>query len=145
MKLSATLFSFRGRLNRAAYWLAVMTMGVAGIPIVFTIAIVTAPGAPGVGWLLALPIMLVLTWINLALAIKRLHDRDKSAWWLLLFYLAPLILDLVGQVLRLVGHMDSAGVILGLTAAGITISAFVEIGCLRGTAGPNSYGPDPLQ
>ena len=33
---------------------------------------------------------------------------------------------------------------LSLAAAAIAIWAFVELGCLRGTPGPNQYGPDPL-
>jgi hypothetical protein len=34
-----------------------------------------------------------LIWIGLAIGAKRLHDRDKSAWWLLVFYAAPGILS----------------------------------------------------
>ena len=34
-----------------------------------------------------------LIWIGLALGAKRLHDRDKSAWWLLVFYALPTILS----------------------------------------------------
>jgi uncharacterized membrane protein YhaH (DUF805 family) len=34
--------------------------------------------------------------------------------------------------------------ILHLISFGITVWAFVELGCLRGTMGPNRYGPDPL-
>src|SRR5262249_51466346 len=34
-----------------------------------------------------------LIWIGLALGAKRLHDRDKSAWWLLVFYAMPTILS----------------------------------------------------
>jgi len=34
--------------------------------------------------------------------------------------------------------------ILALAAFALTIWGFVEIGCLPGTTGSNSYGPDPL-
>jgi uncharacterized membrane protein YhaH (DUF805 family) len=34
--------------------------------------------------------------------------------------------------------------ILTLSAFALTIWGFVEIGYLRGTAGSNAYGPDPL-
>jgi uncharacterized membrane protein YhaH (DUF805 family) len=78
------------------------------------------------------------TWISLALMIKRLHDRDKSAWWLSLFYLVPLVLQAIGQFL------GSAGLILDLIATGIGIWAIIELGFLRGTDGPNKFGPDPL-
>jgi hypothetical protein len=88
---------------------------------------------------IAVAAFLALIWINLALSIKRLHDRDKSAWWLLLFYGVPSILPALG-----LGNV-STNVFLGSVSAGISIWAFVEIGCLRGTAGPNSYGLDPLR
>jgi uncharacterized membrane protein YhaH (DUF805 family) len=34
--------------------------------------------------------------------------------------------------------------ILVLASLTLTIWGFVETGCLRGTAGSNTYGPDPL-
>ena len=43
---------------------------------------------------------------------------------------------------------DSEIVALGivlLVVAPLSIWAFVELGCLRGTSGPNRYGPDPLK
>ena len=36
-------------------------------------------------------------------------------------------------------------IILGLAGFGISIWALVELGFLRGTVGPNQYGPDPLE
>jgi uncharacterized membrane protein YhaH (DUF805 family) len=36
------------------------------------------------------------------------------------------------------------GFIILLAAAAIAIWGFVELGCLRGTPGPNRYGADPL-
>jgi uncharacterized membrane protein YhaH (DUF805 family) len=35
--------------------------------------------------------------------------------------------------------------VLGLIAFAIGVWAFVELGCLRGTIGPNRYGSDPLE
>ena len=80
-----------------------------------------------------------LLWIGLAISAKRLHDRNKSAWWLLLFYLVPAILQGIGE------QIGTAGIILTLAGFGISIWALVEIGFLRGTVGPNQYGPDPLE
>ena len=80
-----------------------------------------------------------LIWIGLAIGAKRLHDRDKSAWWLLVFYVLPGILSSLGN------QMDDLGfLILHVVSFAITVWAFVELGCLRGTLGPNQYGPDPL-
>ncbi|MEQ3624458.1 MAG: DUF805 domain-containing protein [Celeribacter sp.] len=47
---------------------------------------------------------------------RRLHDRDMSAWWLLLG-----VIPMIGQL------------------------ALLVIFCLRGTEGPNRFGPDPLR
>jgi uncharacterized membrane protein YhaH (DUF805 family) len=69
--------------------------------------------------------------------IKRLHDRDKSGWWLLVFYVLPGVLNTIGESL-------AAGWIFSLASFAVSIWALVELGFLRGTAGPNRYGPDPL-
>lgn len=52
---------------------------------------------------------------SLTVAIRRLHDRDMSGWWLLLF-----LVPLLGAI------------------------ALVVIFALPGTAGRNRFGPDPL-
>jgi len=131
------LFSFTGRLNRAPYWLATIGLIVAAFVVVmiaFTIA-----GRSAVAIMVAGLVFLLAIWVTLALIIKRLHDRNKSASWVLLFYVAPPILQAIGY------GIGSTGFILGLIGVGISIWALVELGFLRGTAGPNSYGPDPLQ
>jgi uncharacterized membrane protein YhaH (DUF805 family) len=59
---------------------------------------------------------LILLYPSLALYAKRWHDRGKSGWW------------------TLIGLIPVIG--------GIWI--LIELGILRGTNGPNQYGPDPL-
>jgi len=77
----------------------------------------------------------------LAVSVRRLHDRDRSAWWLLLYLLAPLTL----QTIAAFNDLDAAlTVMLNVLAGAITIWALVDLGCLRGTWGTNRYGPDPL-
>jgi uncharacterized membrane protein YhaH (DUF805 family) len=51
---------------------------------------------------------------NLAVAVRRMHDQDKSGWWILIGFV-PLIGGIWLLVLYLIG----------------------------GTAGPNRFGPDP--
>jgi uncharacterized membrane protein YhaH (DUF805 family) len=137
------LFSFQGRINRAKYWLVALVSIVALIIIGVLIASLTTLG--GAGALIAIVIGIVcyvgLVWAGLAVAIKRLHDRNKSGWWLLLFYIVPAVLNGVAKALI----PDSvAGALLTLIGGIIGIWAFVELGCLRGTDGPNQYGTDPL-
>lgn len=141
MPMSQLLFSFQGRLNRQPYWLTSIAIVVLIIVlIVFALAMFGVHDFWAGGTTLALLVILYipLLWVGLALGAKRLHDRDKSAWWLLLFYLVPSLLS--GAANR----MDGGGFILHLAGFAITVWAFVELGCLRGTVGPNRYGPDPL-
>lgn len=94
--------------------------------------------------LAVLAVGLTLLVAGLAVAAKRLHDRDKSAWWLLVFYLLPGVLAGVGAGVTLAtGWWFGIG-LFGAAAFGISIWAIIELGCLRGTVGPNQYGPDPL-
>jgi uncharacterized membrane protein YhaH (DUF805 family) len=66
---------------------------------------------------LSMVIGLFSLWPALALIIKRLHDRDKTGWWALL-----LLVPIVGPLFLAVG-----------------------VWFLKGTNGPNRFGPDPLQ
>jgi uncharacterized membrane protein YhaH (DUF805 family) len=77
----------------------------------------------------------------IAVSIRRLHDRNRSAWWLLLYVLAPAML----QTIAAFNDLDAAWtVMLNVFAGAILIWAFIDVGCLRGTWGTNRYGPDPL-
>nr|MBA2815795.1 Inner membrane protein YhaH [Candidatus Pantoea persica] len=51
---------------------------------------------------------------SLGVGVRRLHDLDRSGWWLLM-----MLIPLVGKLLLIYF-------------------------CLRGTAGPNRFGPDPF-
>jgi uncharacterized membrane protein YhaH (DUF805 family) len=141
MPLSQLLFSFQGRLNRKPYWMTILATAVIVILlIVFALVMFGEHDFWAGGALLAVLVILYipLIWISLAIGAKRLHDRDKSAWWLLLFYLAPSVLSAAAN------HAGDVGFVLHLASFAITVWAFVELGCLRGTVGPNRFGPDPL-
>jgi uncharacterized membrane protein YhaH (DUF805 family) len=150
MDWTTLLFSFNGRINRAKYWLAVLIylvvwtafialcliwLGGTSIDNLFSFA-----GAVLLIWLIGFILLIAATWSGLAVGVKRLHDRDKSGWWILLFWLGPSILGGWQTATPDLG----GGFILSLAAAAIAIWAFVELGCLPGTPGPNQYGPDPL-
>ena len=106
------LFSFEGRINRKPYWMFILAMIVVYLVL---IGISIAVGE-NVGMILMVLFGLVVLWSSLALQVKRWHDRDKSAWWLLMNFV-----PFIGAIWVL-----------------------VECGFLRGTEGQNSYGPDPL-
>ena len=140
--MTLLLFSFQGRLNRKRYWLTSITILVIILLILFSALFLIREhqfALAGLEFVLLAILYLPLVWVGLALGAKRLHDRDKSAWWLLLFYFVPGILGTTAD--RIGG---GTGIILHIAGFAITVWAFVELGCLRGTVGPNQYGPDPL-
>jgi len=136
------LFSFSGRINRAKFWLAALIYFVVFVAIIgMTIALSSSMSAM---YIVALIAYVPLIVSGIAVGIKRLHDRDKSAWWLAVFYFTPLLLSLLG--VDVFGE-DESGIgqqILVYVSFAINIWAIVELGCLRGTIGANQYGGDPL-
>jgi uncharacterized membrane protein YhaH (DUF805 family) len=151
MDWQSLLFSFRGRINRAKYWLAVLVF-------------VVADAVLGLlGWvldngvavqILSFVVNLAVLIASIAVCVKRLHDRDRSGWWLLLFYVGPVAVALIGGFIFWAAA-DAVGMsaewsYLGLRLCilggiALAIWGFVEIGCRRGTAGYNRFGPDPLK
>ena len=67
---------------------------------------------------------------------RRLHDTERSAWWLLL-YPAIVLVWIIG-----VGTIGGLILLAGVVALVVTL---VVLCALPGTSGPNRYGPDPLQ
>jgi uncharacterized membrane protein YhaH (DUF805 family) len=66
--------------------------------------------------MLGLAFALVALYPAICVSIKRWHDRDKSGWW----------------------------VLIGLIPIIGAIWVLIECGILKGTEGPNRFGPDPL-
>jgi uncharacterized membrane protein YhaH (DUF805 family) len=138
------LFSPRGRINRAKYWLYLVASMVTMAAVL--IAVVTAiragllydprgPRAVPPAALAILAVVFLLVFIvGIFVGIKRLHDRDKSAWWLLVLYLTPMV---GSWIAAMVSHN-------GYSALIVTTWVLFELGWRRGTVGPNRYGEDPL-
>jgi len=119
------LFSFRGRVNRALFWLIAIGLGIAeavvlGITFGGVVLAVANPESarPPVGALpmiFAVLLCAVFSWIHLAVSVKRCHDRNRSGWFMLVAAL-PIL----------------------------NVWYLIEVGFLPGTRGSNEYGPDPL-
>ncbi|HTW33325.1 MAG TPA: DUF805 domain-containing protein [Rhizomicrobium sp.] len=155
------LFSLRGRVARASFCLfAAIAFGVllALFAALYARNIMTGnyenggpvpwpstpPGIAGAA--LWFGILLLLCVSGLCVTLKRLHDRDRPSWWLLVFVVLPNALSSCGQMLR--DRVPNEGVEIGLgfdiLALAVFAWAFVELACLKGTAGDNRFGPDPL-
>lgn len=85
------------------------------------------------------PILVAATRFLAATTVKRLHDRNKSGWWIVPFGIAPILLAKAGDRL---GDSYPADFVM-LIATALSLWGFVEMLCLRGTRGPNRFGPDP--
>jgi uncharacterized membrane protein YhaH (DUF805 family) len=119
------LFGFQGRTNRAKFWLVAVALLIIEIIVLGVLcggAMMSddpqqalASLGPVAGIVLII-LGLAVTWITIAVGIKRFHDRNKSGVWILIIFV-----PVIGGLWYL-----------------------IECGFLRGTPGPNDYGPDPL-
>ena len=155
--LTTLLFTFTGRANRAKYWLALViylavTVLLIAIGLIMFGNSLLAIGdegtdemfvgllTRGIGFtLIVLVVYIPMVISGFMVGIKRLHDRDKSGWWLLVFYVLPAVLSRIAEAAG-----TGLQFIFSLATLVLSIWGFVELGCLRGTAGPNKYGSDPL-
>lgn len=158
---------FSGRSRRQEFWMfmllqfliwtvalvAIMMMGVGAL----SMAGVNPDGTPRVGGLVGLFaslgiffVIFAIIWLallipSLAVQVRRLHDSDRSGWWLMIYWGPAIVswffsfggaanqsasMSLVGGLFSLVGFFGSI--------------ALLVFWCLPGTNGPNKYGPDPL-
>jgi uncharacterized membrane protein YhaH (DUF805 family) len=153
MKLQKIVFSFEGRIGRGTYWLAILALMVAVL--VVTVAPFLLDSEAAAVLMLALTsqfIWLLSLWPMLAVGAKRLHDRNKNGWWLMVFWLLPFALFCGG--FSIVFFDDprtgrsgdfSTGLIVVLASLPPALWGIVELGILPGTKGPNLYGADPAQ
>jgi uncharacterized membrane protein YhaH (DUF805 family) len=145
LDLRKFLFSFQGRIGRADFWsllLAVVALLItlAVVANFIPIAFVQVPAT------IALGALAFVVWLSAT--VRRLHDRDKSAWYLLLFFGVPSLLQSFrsrdGSV-TLSFFSGGTNSFLDLICLAISIWMIVELGGLPGTAGPNRYGPIPSE
>jgi uncharacterized membrane protein YhaH (DUF805 family) len=84
---------------------------------------------------------LLFVWIYVATSIKRLHDRDKSGWWITAYFVFPGLYSQFADRLPLSSYLLLA---LAITAFGLMIAGFVDLYCLKGTRWTNQFGRNPL-
>jgi uncharacterized membrane protein YhaH (DUF805 family) len=136
------LFGYDDRIGRLQYWagLAAAWLIVAGL-----VAVVeeVVAGTGDIGRYVAFVFIVgTFIWIHSAATVKRLHDRDRSALWYVLYGIAPPALFIAATYFYTTGSIALALINYVLSFAGL-FWVIIELGCLRGTAGPNRYGPAP--
>jgi uncharacterized membrane protein YhaH (DUF805 family) len=151
---------FSGRSRRMEYWMWIVFQFLVGIA--FWVLMMVVGGAaligagahsPGAVMAAGGGIMIVgALWAlfglamiipGLAVAVRRLHDTNRSGWWILA-PIAGYILVWIGVGMAASGSsMGSVLATVGMLVAavlGLTVLVFMF---LDGTQGPNRYGPDP--
>ncbi len=114
MSFRDLLFGFEGRIPRRLWWYYMLGLAIAwALAAAFDRAIGGQGGSFGCA---TLGVWFVGVLTGAAVCTKRLHDIDRSAWYLLL-----IVIPVIGQVW-----------------------AIVELGFKKGTTGPNGFGADPL-
>ena len=118
--LKELFFAFSGRLNRKAYWYRAIVLYLTGLVsfIILGAALeISDTNALGYPFIIVAFVVMMCSYVGLwCLCVRRMHDLDKSGWWLLLFCL-PLV----------------------------NIWLSILICFIKGTEGPNRYGEDPLK
>lgn len=121
MDLNSLLFSFKGRIGRLQYLLAILGVGLTGsmvmLPFLSLAFMLHAePLTSTFALATVITLGIAMAWAGLALQVKRLQDRDRN-WYFILVSLIPFI-----------GPLWLA----------------IETYFVRGTVGDNRFGPDPL-
>jgi len=115
------LFGIQGRITRAQYWgwSLGLTAVLGGIFLASAIAFNKlsdgGESAQLAFFLLSTPLYALHGWCSVCISAKRCHDRNRSAWYLLMG-----IIPVIGGLILL-----------------------IDLGCKDGTQGPNRFGLSP--
>ena len=109
--------NFRDRTPRSGFWWWFLFTQIVNIVAQVLMGVFAAMGqtAALIGAIIVLVVILGLLIPGIAVSVRRLHDLDKSGWWLLIC-----LIPLVGAIILIVWF------------------------CTKGTEGPNRFGTDPL-
>lgn len=146
--------SFEGRISRKSFWFGLLVIIALSIVVSWALLPLALSGGIGIQ-LLLFALSFALLYPMVAVAVKRLHDRNKAAVpWAIIFF-APGVLanflstfkigystiELVGQQIPVPGTAAYIVLLLAMVAG---LWMLIELGFLRGTKGTNQYGEDPL-
>jgi uncharacterized membrane protein YhaH (DUF805 family) len=144
MDYAKTLFSFKGRINRARY----LVIQLALLAIWFLLWV----KVPFQQWELGLAAAIPIIWINLATTAKRLQDRNRRGWWAIAVVVVNRLSFLYyGLFFGLSFGVDisiARELLLVMGAVGLSVLQtwiVVELFFLTGTEGTNRFGPDPTR
>lgn len=104
MSIIDLFFSFKGRIGRLAYFGSTLALIIIGVTSTFALNIISqnlnsnySSGVIPILIIIGFAIMGVGVWSSLAITIKRLHDRDKSGWWMFMGFF-----PVIGPILAII-------------------------------------------
>jgi uncharacterized membrane protein YhaH (DUF805 family) len=104
--------TFSGRAPRSEYWYWALFILIASIVAMAVDTMLFSESEYGpVGMIMSLGLLIP----NISVAVRRLHDIDRTGWWVLIAF------TIIGIILLIVWA------------------------CTKGTTGPNGYGQDPIR
>jgi uncharacterized membrane protein YhaH (DUF805 family) len=144
MDFGYILTSTQGRIPRSQWWAGLVVLVI--IAVVLGLIIGWVLGPTTIGLVATLILQLILIYPGYALSAKRFQDRNKPGGLALI----GIGLGILQTLARLVGlsnpfNPTTFDWILNIALLIVGIWYLIELGILRGTIGPNQYGPDPLE
>ncbi len=165
--------SFDGRIGRQSWWLGTIALIVVSFVLYFILSPIFGTGMSAMmadpqkmaepdfmsslmrrSAFQQIVMLAIIGYPATALMAKRLNDRNRPEWvkwafWaptvlsilLLLFGLAYTLTDMGGVMIPTSSSLMS---LVGIISLIVFIWALVDLGFLRGTEGPNRFGPDPI-
>ena len=108
--------TFNGRASRSEYWMFTLinTLIIIALSILGNVLVSAAPAAAGIFGILMIVYVLATLLPSIAVGVRRLHDTDRSGWWMLIA-----IVPLVSLIL-------------------------IVFFAMKGTEGDNRFGASPI-
>lgn len=117
-------FSYRGRIGRAKYWLALLiSLAVAFGALILAAAVMNPTGSGGAPVFLAIPLLILFIWIFSTAVVKRLRDAGWPWWGQVAFAAAPVPWVFATlEFIEYIGFLIAAGLIALFVVPGIVPS-----------------------
>jgi uncharacterized membrane protein YhaH (DUF805 family) len=132
-----------GRINRLRFWIG--TLILAAISTAAMMLNLAVFGVSQTAVLISVLVAFALAYPSYALMAKRFQDRDKPGTLALIGIVPTFVVNLL-YTFRVLDPVEPSAVsrFLDVILVIVALWILVELGCLKGTQGPNRYGPDPL-
>ena len=161
--------TFSGRASRSEFWYFWLFQFLLQVLVLIAVVLATIASMKAAIPALVIGINILFELFKLAIlvpcvsvTVRRLHDKDRSGWWLLMPF-APTLLPLITILINIAtgavkitrtaeNHFTFSGphIIDSMFSVAAFLTLCVSIPflvwlCTRGTSGPNRFGTDPLK